>query len=132
MIKKLSLSLVIFLNCFLCFETWAQTRVFHEPSEYKTSWQRLLLRLSQAFYTAAEENQAKLDSNLIYCAHSLGLSRLPVITEGIDAPDLIGQLKWIDQRTPEVGLHQLSGSTGKKHLELLIFLGAYYAFEPGN
>src|SRR5476651_2408275 len=98
MIKKLSLSLVIFLNCFLCFETGAQTTAFHKPSEYKTDWQRLLLRLSPAFYTAAEENQIDLDSSLIYCAHSLGLSRLPVIAERIDAPDLTDQLKWIDKR----------------------------------
>jgi two-component system, sensor histidine kinase PdtaS len=130
--KKMSLGLVIFLNCFLCFEAGAQTSIFHKPSEYKTSWQRLLLQLSQAFYTSAEETQANLDTNLIYCAHSLGLSRLPVIAEGIDAPDLTGQLKWIDQRTPGVGLQMLSGSTGKKHLELLVLMGAYYAFEPGN
>jgi two-component system, sensor histidine kinase PdtaS len=132
MIKKLSLSLLITLNGILCFEACAQTIAFHKPTEYKTSWQRLLLQLSQAFYTAAEENQANLDSNLIFCAHSLGLSRLPVIAEGIDVSDLTGQLKWVDQRTPGIGLHQLSGSTGKKHLELLVLLGAYYAFEPGN
>src|SRR5476651_1956048 len=115
MIKKLSLTLIILLNCFFCFETEAQTAAFHKPSEYKISWQRLLLQLSQAYYTATQENQDKLDSNLIYCAHSLGLSRLPVIAEGIDAPDLAGQLKWIDQRIPGIGLHQLSASTGKKH-----------------
>jgi len=104
----------------------------NKPSEYKTSWQRLLLQLSQAFYTAAKENQVDLDSSLIYCAHSLGLSRLPVIAEGIDAPDLAGQLKWIDKRDPKNGLRRLSASTGKKHLELLVLLGAYYAFEPDS
>jgi two-component sensor histidine kinase len=104
----------------------------NKPSEYKTSWQRLLLQLSQAFFTAAKENQVDLDSSLIYCAHSLGLSRLPVIAEGIDAPDVAGQLKWIDKRDPKSGLHMLSASTGKKHLELLVFLGAYYAFEPDS
>jgi hypothetical protein len=104
----------------------------NKPSEYKTPWQRLLLQLSQAFFTAAKENQVDLDSSLIYCAHSLGLSRLPVIAEGIDAPDVAGQLKWIDKRDPKSGLHMLSASTGKKHLELLVFLGAYYAFEPDS
>ena len=107
-----------------------QTAAFHKPSEYKTSWQRLLLQLSTSFYTAAKENQVDLDSSLIYCAHSLGLSRLSVIAEGIDAADLTGQLKWIDKRDPKSGLHLLSPSTGKKHLELLVLLGAYYAFEP--
>jgi hypothetical protein len=134
--RKLStaviLLLTLFLNCFLCFETRAQTVAFKKPSEYKTSWQRLLLQLSTAYYTAAKENQVDLDSSLIYCAHSLGLSRLPVIAEGIDAPDVAGQLKWIDKRDPKSGLHMLSASTGKKHLELLVFLGAYYAFEPDS
>jgi two-component sensor histidine kinase len=132
MIKKLSLGLVIFLNCFLCFEADAQTGAFKKPSEYKTSWQRLLLQLSTAFFTAAKENQVDLDSSLIYCAHSLGLSRLPVIAEGINAPDLTGQLKWIDKRDPKNGMRMLSAASGKKHLELLVLLGAYYAFEPNS
>jgi tetratricopeptide (TPR) repeat protein len=132
MIKKIFLSLMALLNCFLCFETGAQTTAFHKPSEYKTSWQRLLLQLSQAFYIAAKENQVDLDSSLIYCAHSLGLSRLPVIAEGIDAPDLTGQLKWIDKRDPKSGMRLLATASGKKHLELLVFLGAYYAFEPDS
>ncbi|MDB4922958.1 histidine kinase dimerization/phosphoacceptor domain -containing protein [Mucilaginibacter sp.] len=132
MIKKLSLGLVIFLNCFFCFKAGAQTTAFHKPSEYKTSWQRLLLQLSASFYTAAKENQVDLDSSLIYCAHSLGLSRLSVIAEGINAPDLTGQLKWIDKRDPKNGMRMLSAASGKKHLELLVFLGAYYAFEPDN
>jgi two-component sensor histidine kinase len=126
------LLLTLFLNCFFCLKAGAQTTAFDKPSEYKTAWQRLLLQLSSAFYTAAKENQVDLDSSLIYCAHSLGLSRLPVIAEGIDAPDLIGQLKWIDKRDPKSGLRMLSASTGKKHLELLVLLGAYYAFEPDS
>ena len=132
MIKTLSLTLAIIWNCFLCFEAVAQPKGSDRPSGYKISWQRLLLRLSTGFCTAAEENQVDLDSNLIYCARSFGLSRMPVIAEGIDVRDLNGQLQWIDQRTPEVGLQQLSGSSGRKHLELLVLLGAYYAFEPDN
>ncbi|WP_426667430.1 sensor histidine kinase [Mucilaginibacter sp. McL0603] len=134
--RKLSTAAILLftlcLNCFLCFKAGAQTTAFHKPSEYKTSWQRLLLQLSTAFNTAAKENAVDLDSSLIHCAHSLGLSRLPVIAEGIDAPDLDGQLRWIDKRDPKSGLRMLSASTGKKHLELLVFLGAYYAFEPDS
>jgi two-component sensor histidine kinase len=132
MIKKLSLGLVIFLNCFFCFKASAQTVAFHKPSEYKTSWQRLLLQLSASFYTAAKESEVDLDSSLIYCARSLGLSRLPVIAEGINAADLAGQLKWIDKRDPKNGMRMLSAASGKKHLELLVFLGAYYAFGPDS
>src|ERR1700755_2573746 len=110
MIKKLSLGLVIFLNCFFYLKAVAQTVAFKKPSEYKTSWQRLLLQLSTSFYTAARENEVDLDSSLIYCAQSLGLSRLPVITEGIDASELTGQLKWIDKRDPKSGLRMLSAA----------------------
>ena len=132
MIKKISLVLGILCCCFLCFEARAQTRTLDKASEYKTSCQRLILTLSQGYYTASEETQANVDRNLIYCAHSLGLSRLTMIAEGIDVRDVGEQLNWIDQRSPGIGLRQLSGSTGKKHLELLVLLGAYYAFEPGN
>jgi two-component system, sensor histidine kinase PdtaS len=132
MIKKLSIGLVIFWNCFFCFKAGGQNAAFKKPSEYKTSWQRLLLQLSQAYYTAAKENQIDLDSSLIYCAHSLGLSRLPVIAEGIDVSDLTGQLKWIDKRDPKSGMRMLSVASGKKYLELLVFMGAYYAFEPDS
>jgi len=130
MIKKLSIRLITFLCCFSCFDAAAQTTVIHQASAYKTSWQRLLLQLSQAYYTAERENQIDLDSSLIYCSHSLGLSRLPVVAEGLDSPDLAGQLKWIDERDPATGIHLLSAAMGKKHLELLVLLGAYYAFQP--
>src|SRR5882757_524108 len=132
MIKKILLAPGILCCCLLYFEARAQTRASDKPSEYKTSCQRLILKLSQGYYTALEETQDNIDRNLIYCARSLGLSRLPVIAEGIDVRDLGDQLTWIDQRSPGIGLRQLSTSTGKKHLELLVLLGAYYAFEPGN
>jgi two-component sensor histidine kinase len=132
MFKKLALALGILCCCFVCFEARAQTRAFDKPSEYNTSCQRLMLKLSQDYCTAGEETQANNDRNLIYCAHSLGLSRLPMIAEGIDVRDLEDQLHWIDQRSPGIGLRQLSASTGKEHLVLLVLLGAYYAFEPDN
>jgi len=129
---EILLRLGIFLCCFLCFEAGAQTTAIHKASEYKISWQRLLLQLSTSFYTAARENEVDLDSSLIHCAHSLGLSRLPVIAEGINVPELTGQLEWIDKRDPKSGMRLLSSATGKKHLELLVLLGAYYAFEPDS
>src|ERR1700722_18062107 len=100
MIKRISVTLAIFWSCFVCVEAGAQPTALLKPSAYKASWQRLLLRLGSSFYTAVSENPGDLDSNLIFCAHAYGLSRLPVIAEGIDVRDLAGQLTWIDQRAP--------------------------------
>lgn len=117
----------------LCsLQATAQNVTIQKPSAYKTSWQRLLLQLSQAFFTAAKENQINLDSSLIHCANSLKLSRLPIIAEGIDIQDLAGQLNWVDKRAPQEGKTLLSKLTGRKHLKMVLFLGAYYAFEPEN
>jgi len=64
MIKKLSWGLVIFLNCFFCFRAGRKLQHFIAHLKYKASWQALLLQLSQAFNTAAKENQVDLDSSL--------------------------------------------------------------------
>ncbi|MBS1522492.1 MAG: ATP-binding protein [Bacteroidetes bacterium] len=130
MFKKLFFSLsVVFCTC-LGFKTEAQTPVLRHPSEYKTDWQRLLLQLSTTFYTAVRENQVDLDSSLIYCSHSLGLSRLPVITEGIEISGV--PVDWIDKRLPETAKRLLAKANGKEHLQLLVLLGGYYAFQPDS
>jgi two-component sensor histidine kinase len=105
---------------------------YHPASYYKTSWQRLLLQLSSTYFTVVTENQVDIDSSLIYASHSLGLSRQSVLTEGIVEPDVAGKWKWIDKRDPKEGMRLLSASTGKTKLELLVLLGAYYAFQPGS
>ena len=60
------------------------------------------------------------------------MSRYSILAEGIDDPELAGQSQWIDERKPGRGLRMLSQAKGKKHLETLILLGAYYAFQPGS
>src|SRR6202000_1693602 len=132
MYKKRLLALGILCCCFISLEGIAQTAAFDKPSEYDISRQRLVLRLSQGYYTARQETQANVDTNLIYCAHYLRLSRLPMIAEGIDVRGFDGGLSWIDQRAPGIGLQELARSNGRKRLTLLVLLGAYYAFEPGN
>jgi len=130
--KRLFLSVVIFLNCFLSFKGGAQIATYHKPSDYKVSWQRLLLQLSSTYFTVVTENQTDLDSSLLYASHSLSLSRLPLIAEGINDPDLTDQSAWIDKKDPKGGMRLLSGSKGKAHLEWLVLLGAYYAFQPDS
>jgi two-component system, sensor histidine kinase PdtaS len=105
---------------------------YKRPSEYQITSQRLLLQLSSTYYTVVKEGQVDLDNSLLYASHSLGMSRLPLIAEGIEDPQLMSNSKWVDKRTPREGVRMLSTSTGKQHLELLVLIGAYYAFQPDS
>lgn len=76
------------------------------------------------------EGQIDLDSCLFIASRSLGLSRLSIVAEGIDDPELLTQSQWIDRGDPGNGIRLLSQVKGRKHLEVLVLLGAYYAFQP--
>lgn len=105
----------------------------HYPANKdKASWQRLNLWMSGTFLVIVKEGQADPDNCLYLASRSLGISRFHILAEGIDDADLFEQSKWIDQRDPGRGIRLLSAATGRKHLQLLILLGAYYAFEPDN
>ena len=88
------------------------------------------LWLSSIYFRVVKEGEVDLDSCLLYASRSLGLSRLPLLAEGIDDSELIAHSQWVDQRDPGNGIKILSHATGKRHLELLVLLGAYYAFQP--
>jgi len=105
---------------------------YHPPSKDKESWQRLNLLLSSTFIVVAKEGQADHDTCLLAASRSLGLSRYPVLSEGFGDPELQEQSQWIDRQEPAMGIHLLSKTTGRKHLQLLLLLGAYYTFQPGN
>jgi two-component sensor histidine kinase/TPR repeat protein len=100
------------------------------PAQSKTAWQRLLLQLSSTFITVVNENQIDLDSSLVNASISLGLSRLPVVAEGINDPQLLAKSFWVDKGQPNQGLKLLNSSSGNTHLELLLLIGSYYAFRP--
>jgi two-component system, sensor histidine kinase PdtaS len=105
---------------------------YHPPSEDKESWQRLNLWLSSTYLLVVREGQADQDVCLLNASRSLGLSRLSILAEGIDDPELTGKARWIDQQKPDDGIRTLSQAKGKQHAELLVLLGAYYAFQPNN
>jgi two-component sensor histidine kinase len=130
MLKKISLFALIFL--FTICLTKAQQVPGYPASQMKPSFKRLLLYLSTTYFTVVKENQVDLDSSLIHVSHSLSLSRLPVVAEGIDDQDILNKAQWVDQRKPGIGQQQLNTATGEKHATLLVLLGAYYAFEPLN
>jgi hypothetical protein len=108
------------------------TVVYHPASEDKLSWQRLNLWLSSTYIYVAAEGQADWDSCLLFCSRSLGVSRFSILGEGIDDPELLVQSKWIDRSDPGKAISFLRQATGKKSTELLVLLGAYYAFQPQN
>ena len=103
---------------------------YHPPSADKPSWQWLNLMTSATYYRVVKEGEVDFNSSLLYASRSLGLSRLPILAEGINDPELVSQSQWVDQLDPATGIRQLAGLQGKKRLHGLLLLGAYYAFQP--
>ncbi len=102
-------------------------------SRTKHPRQRLYLLQSATFVVVAKEGQADLDSCMIAASRSRGLSRFSILGEGIDDPVLAGTIN-LDrssrsQRKVSICFRK---ATGVKHLQLLLLLGAYYAFQPDN
>jgi len=109
-----------------------KTYTYYHPSLDSEPWQRLNLQLGSTYIVVANEGQIDHDTCLYLASHSLGLSRYPVLAEGIDDPVIQSQAKWIDNHQPGEGLRLLAKATGHERLQWLVLLGAYYAFEPGN
>lgn len=113
-------------------QTAASGYSYYHPSKDKESWQRLNLWLSASFIVVILEGQADMNSCLYTVSRSLGLSRYAVLAEGFGDADLARQSQWIDHNNPGVALRLLPQTTGRKHLQLLTLLGAYYVFEPDS
>ena len=105
---------------------------YYPPKNDKDSWQRLYLLLSSTFINVVNEGQVDLDSGLCKASSSLGLSRFTILAEGFGDPELFKQSQWIDRRDPGTGARLLSKAKGRTHLQLLLLLGSYYAFQPGS
>ena len=123
----------VFLSMLFCAVTFVEglsQYVWHPPSQDKQSWQRLNLWLGAIFYRTVKQSSIDWDSSLSYVSHSLSLSRLSIAGEGVDDPALFAESKWFDKANPAEGIGLLSQTKGTKHTQLLILLGAYYAFQP--
>lgn len=105
---------------------------YYHPSKDSESWQRLNLQLGTTYIVVANEGQIDHDTSLYLSSRSLGLSRYPVLAEGIDDPAIQAQAKWIDNHQPGEGFRLLAKANGHERLKWLTLLGAYYAFELGN
>jgi tetratricopeptide (TPR) repeat protein len=104
----------------------------YPPNKDKESWQRLNLWLSSTYLYIAKEALTDQDSCLLIASRYLGLSRFSILAEGFGDEKLREQSKWIDQGDPGTGIRSLSKATGKRHLQLLLLLGSYYAFQPAG
>lgn len=133
-------SVICIMLCLMMFikgasQSLAQSAIsmysYHSPSTDKPSWQRLNLWLSSSYFYFISAGPG-LDSSLLYVSSSLGISSLAIVAEGIDDPELIKQSQWFDQRNPVKGVRLLSQLKGRRQLELMILLGAYYAFQPNS
>ena len=107
-----------------------RNNAYHDPSADKASWQRLNLFLSATYFRVVKEGEVDFNSCLLYASRSLGLSRASILAEGINDRELLAQSQWIDQRDPAKAISTVSQTKGKKHLEQMILLGSYYAFQP--
>jgi two-component sensor histidine kinase len=105
---------------------------YYPPDKDKESWQRLNLWLSSTYLYIAKEALTDQDSCLLIAGRYLGLSRFSILAEGFGDEKLREQSKWIDQGDPGTGIRFLSKATGKRHLQLLMLLGSYYAFQPAG
>jgi two-component sensor histidine kinase len=105
---------------------------YYHPSKDKASWQRLNLLLSSTFIVVAREGLVQHDTCLYIASRSLSISRFSVLAEGIDGHGMSEHAQWVDRQEPATGIRLLSAATGRKRLQLLLLLGAYYAFEPNS
>ncbi|WP_431213076.1 sensor histidine kinase [Puia sp. P3] len=119
-----------FLTCvLLCLRL--VTEGFPQPAD-GPSWQWLRLQLGSSFNLFAKDGRADPDSCLLDASRTLGLSRLPVLAEGIGDSALLIRSQWVDRRDPGVAFRLLPHVSGKRRMNILLLLAAYYAFEPGG
>jgi two-component system, sensor histidine kinase PdtaS len=92
--------------------------------------QCLLLQLAGSFYNVTKYATVDIDSGMILATRSLGLSLLPVMTDG-DAENFPSSLgDWVAKERPEDAKSKLPTLHGIRHLQELFLLGAWYAYQP--
>jgi two-component sensor histidine kinase len=94
--------------------------------------QQLLLQLSLNYWTVVKEGLVDQDSSLLLVSQKDHISRWTVITDNFGKELAQSDNKWIDTRQTAVAVKRLSALHGIDRIKLLVLLGAYYAFQPGN
>ena len=102
------------------------------PAANKWVDQRTILQLNSAFVYVVRVARISMDSALILASRSHHMSRVPVITEGIDDEWCPDHCQWMDNGTVESIKSGLRRLRGADHARDLLLIGAYYAFQSGE
>ncbi|AYL95368.1 tetratricopeptide repeat-containing sensor histidine kinase [Mucilaginibacter celer] len=116
---------------FLYFLFWLTVPSNAQMSKLSQEKQQLLLQLSLNYYTVVKEGQVDQDSSLLLVSQKDRLSRWTVITDNFGNALVQSDNKWIDTREPAIAEKRLATLKGIDRVQLLVLLGAYYAFQPG-
>jgi two-component system, sensor histidine kinase PdtaS len=92
--------------------------------------QCLLLQLAGSFYNVTKYATVDIDSGMILATRSLGLSLLPVMTDGDDENFPRDLSDWVAKDRPEDAKSKLAALHGIQHFQELFLLGAWYAYQP--
>lgn len=122
MIRKLILLLCV---SYLFLESDAQ-------NGGKADRDRTILELNAAALYVRSDATIPLDSALLIYAGHLGLSRLPVIGEGLDATFCDRYGGWIRSGNVDSFTRIVPGLVGLDQLKAKWLIGAWYAFQPGG
>lgn len=117
-------SLIWMILSLSSFFTYAQSALS------KADYSKTLLQVSSGFYTVEKNATVDLDSSLFITSKWHKLSRVPVITEGIDGNYTAENCRWMDKNNSDSVRKKLPLLTGANHARLSLLIGAYYAFHP--
>jgi two-component system, sensor histidine kinase PdtaS len=98
----------------------------------KWVYQRTIMQLNSAFLYVVRVAGISIDSALILASRSHHMSRVPVITEGIDETWCPDHCQWMDIGKVDSIKSGLLRLQGADHARDLLLIGAYYAFQPGE
>lgn len=125
-LQRIPMKLLIISFCFLvlCQNIKGQAKpVLTMPQ------QAVLLEQAGSFYYVVKYASIDLDSSIIVASHSLGLSLLPLMTEGIPQEIPTTLSAWVDDADVTKGKSELFSLTGVRHMQALYLLGSWYAYQ---
>ena len=123
------IKLIYLFSVLLAFdaELYAQN-----PATNTWSDQRTILQLNSAFVYVVRVARISMDSALILASRSHHMSRVPLITEGIDDAWCPDHCKWMDNGKVDSIKSGLRRLRSADYARDLLLIGAYYAFQPGE
>jgi two-component sensor histidine kinase len=130
-IRRFTMLIKLFylFSVLLAFDTELSAQ---NPATNTWSDQRTILQLNSAFIYVVRVARISMDSALILASRSHHMSRVPLITEGIDDGWCPDHCQWMDigkVDSIKSGLRRLRSAD---HARDLLLIGAYYAFQPGE